>query len=335
MNNTKEIILSIVIITKNEEENIEKCIKSIQNNCGSIPLSNLEVIVIDSNSTDNTRDTVLKLEKLIQNIYLYNITKSSQYSASLSRSEGLKLAKGKYVLFLDGDMEMKEGFLDEAIKFLKTAEADTIGIIGIRNDFYYDDGELVNTKRNVYNTLKLSECKHFGGAILFEKAKLIKVGGYDNKILASEEPELYLRLKDVGLKVFELPIEMIDHNIEVSHNESVVRKLFRIRSKGIGQSFYKTVKEKRGIYLFTHKPLSIFFIPTIIILFTLILGSLFLVTFNSVFLGSLSLINIVGMIFFVGSKSFKQYIYTTLNFPIILYGVLSYRNVSYSIRKVD
>jgi len=331
----KRLKLSIVIITKNEELHIGSCINSIIRNHHPYDLSEFEIIVVDSNSNDRTQDIVLELKKTIPNIHLYNISSSSQYSASLSRSKGTEFSKGENILFLDGDMELQYGFLEKSKLFLENANKETIGLIGIRNDYFNKNGKIVKKKRNIYNVFEERECKHFGGAVIFNAAKLLKVNGYDKRILASEEPELYLRIKENRYKVYELPIEMINHHIdEDDKKEFFIKRLFKKRTIGLGQTFYKTIKEKRWRYLFEHKHLAVFFIPFISIFVSLVSLIIYVFTQEVTLLFFLFIIIIGCLLFIIKQKSFKKSVFTALNFFIILRGFFTYKKVIYEIKKI-
>lgn len=332
--NKKKLKLSIIIITKNEELNIAKCINSIMENYNPYKLSEFEVIVIDSNSTDRTRDVVAALKETVPNLKLFNITKSSQYSAALSRSQGMELSQGEYILFLDGDMELQHDFLKESKSFLDGASEEVIGAIGIRNDYFRSQGNTVKIQKNVYNTVQEQECRHFGGAAIFIAEKLDGICGYDDKILASEEPELYLRIKEKNYQVYELPVEMINHFIDENPESTLLNKVFSRRTKGLGQSFYKTLKERRWQYLFKHKPLALFFIPFVISICSLFSIVFYFITKEVSFLLIVLTMNLICSVYMMQQKSIKKYIYMNLNFFTVLGGLFSYKKVTYEIEEI-
>ena len=85
-------LVSIVITTKNEANNIENCLVSITKQT----YSNIEVIVVDNNSTDKTFEIALKFTDKVFN---KGLERSTQRNYGMS-----KIASGKYVMFLDADM---------------------------------------------------------------------------------------------------------------------------------------------------------------------------------------------------------------------------------------
>ena len=53
INQTKKMLISVVITTKNEEKNLGNCLESVKNK--TYPQKNIEIIVVDNNSTDRTK----------------------------------------------------------------------------------------------------------------------------------------------------------------------------------------------------------------------------------------------------------------------------------------
>lgn len=90
--------ITAIILTKNEEENIKDCIKSLQ--------FTDEIIVIDDNSIDQTTEIAGKLGC---KVYTRNLNKD--YAAQ--RNFGLSKAKNQWVLFIDADEVVSSDLADE------------------------------------------------------------------------------------------------------------------------------------------------------------------------------------------------------------------------------
>lgn len=91
------INFSVIIPCYNAEQHIEECLESIltqKDRC------QLEIIVVNDNSTDNTRDI---LEKYSQSKYITLINNDKNQGQFVSRNLGAQIARGKYVLFVDAD----------------------------------------------------------------------------------------------------------------------------------------------------------------------------------------------------------------------------------------
>ena len=99
--------LSAVVLTKNEESNIEKCLENL-NFCD-------EVVVIDDNSVDATTKVARKFGARIYSHAL-------QGDFANQRNFGLKKTKGKWVLYVDADERVSKALAEEIIEAIKSSE---------------------------------------------------------------------------------------------------------------------------------------------------------------------------------------------------------------------
>lgn len=91
-----EVKLSVIIPMYNSEKYIEKCIKSIAQQS----FRNIEIIVIDDGSSDNSAMLVKYMAERDERIRLYQ---QLNYGVSAARNEGVKRAEGNYITFVDAD----------------------------------------------------------------------------------------------------------------------------------------------------------------------------------------------------------------------------------------
>jgi glycosyltransferase involved in cell wall biosynthesis len=98
-NNTKveDPIISIILLVYNQFHCIHKSIRSIQNQS----IKNLEIIVVDDCSSDNSVELIKKYQKEDNRITIIEHTQNE--GKIKSRSDGIRIAKGKYITLLDGD----------------------------------------------------------------------------------------------------------------------------------------------------------------------------------------------------------------------------------------
>lgn len=92
----KEDLISIIIPVYNVEEYLERCLESIINQT----YKNLEIIIVDDGSTDNSgniADMYSKKDKRIKVVHKQN------EGLGLTRNAGMRIAKGKYIAFIDSD----------------------------------------------------------------------------------------------------------------------------------------------------------------------------------------------------------------------------------------
>lgn len=113
-NNTEknnEIVLSIGMIVKNEEKHLENCLSALKNLTDHI---SSELIIVDTGSTDRTKEIALKYTDKV-----YDFEWIDDFAAA--RNYGLKMAKGKWFMFLDADEYFDED-CSQMIKFFSYPE---------------------------------------------------------------------------------------------------------------------------------------------------------------------------------------------------------------------
>jgi glycosyltransferase involved in cell wall biosynthesis len=99
----KNQIYSIIIPTLNSESFLPTCLESIKKI--DYPKNCIEVIVVDNNSTDKTKEIVLK-----HGYKFLNVSSQPPPQVCLQRNIGAKASKGDYILFIDHDMEFPKNF---------------------------------------------------------------------------------------------------------------------------------------------------------------------------------------------------------------------------------
>jgi glycosyltransferase involved in cell wall biosynthesis len=105
--------LSIIIPVYNEEHVIEKCLNSLSNQ----KYKDLEIIVVDDGSTDNT---VQAVENFIQNNSISTaLLKQNHKGAGAARNLGAQKAKGEILIFIDADMTFDKIFLNKLVSPIK------------------------------------------------------------------------------------------------------------------------------------------------------------------------------------------------------------------------
>lgn len=106
---TRTPLISVIIPAYNTEKFVGKCIESIQNNS----YKNLEIIIVNDGSTDNTATVVSKYAENDSRIVLIN---KENGGVSIARNTGIDAAKGEYIAFVDSDDYIGEDFFEILIK---------------------------------------------------------------------------------------------------------------------------------------------------------------------------------------------------------------------------
>lgn len=122
-----DYLVSVIILTWNSEEYINKCIRSVFKDAASSNIKT-EVIVIDNGSLDGTYEMLKNLQREHPNIEIIKLDKN--YGTTVTRNMGIIKSKGKYIFVLDSDTVLLPGVLSELIKTIE--EGERIGIAAPR-----------------------------------------------------------------------------------------------------------------------------------------------------------------------------------------------------------
>lgn len=116
----KEFFVSIIIPIYNGEKYVLKCLKQLLNQ----KFTDFEVIFIDDNSKDNSENVIKQfLESKIEYIY---IKQRENHGVAYSKNLGIRLARGKYIMFHDQDDWMESDCLVTLYEYAKETNADRI-----------------------------------------------------------------------------------------------------------------------------------------------------------------------------------------------------------------
>lgn len=220
--------VSIVIIGRNEERAIGKCIDAAL--AAAKQIGGAEMIYVDSNSTDNTVAAVAKY-----GVRVVMLDKKLRACPSAGRYAGSLAATGEYILFLDADTLIYPEFLPKAIEHLKS-DARLGGVNG-RIDDLDETGSVVTEIDD--RSDDIMDVKWLRGpSCLYRRTALLEAGSFNPELAIEEEAELGLRIVAHGWKLKVLPIPMSCHT-RAFHPNSLrsTWATFRrdIRSQRIGE----------------------------------------------------------------------------------------------------
>lgn len=240
----KKIImdLSIIIVSFNTKKLTTDCLKSIEKEGSKIKI---EVLVVDNNSSDGSKEALrdFKTDKF-KFIAIFNESNDGYAKAN---NQGIKLAKGKYILLLNSDTLVHKNSLGELVNFAeRTSDA---GVVGAK--LLNIDGSLQSSCYN-FPTIKNAILEYFlgkkglfdkfapkgkspttvdalvGAAFLITPKAKRKVGILDERYWAYFEDIDYCRQTwRNGLKVYYLPSSVITHyhgaSFKKATNDDAVR----------------------------------------------------------------------------------------------------------------
>lgn len=148
MNN---LLISVIIPVYNVEEYIEKTIKSIQNQ----DYKNIEIIVVDDGSPDNSSQIV---DKLAQNDKRIKVIHKKNNGVSSARNAGLAIAEGDYVTFVDGDDWIDRDYISYFVTIVKKYHCEIV----LNKNNYTEKGGKSNDKYTIITPEKAMEYIYLG-----------------------------------------------------------------------------------------------------------------------------------------------------------------------------
>jgi glycosyltransferase involved in cell wall biosynthesis len=175
----------------------------------------LELIVVDDASTDETSRVVLRYP---QARYLRRSTNGGQAAA---RNDGARLATGVFLAFLDQDDLWKTTFLEETVPILQChANAAVVHCDGYQVN---EAGEILEYDGAMKHTRSITQMLRGGHDVatsgsLFRKASFDAVGGYDDHLFVWEDIDLAIRLFQ-QYEILHHPHPLYSHRL-YAHNAS-------------------------------------------------------------------------------------------------------------------
>ena len=189
MNN--DPLVSFIIPTYNSDKTIERCLKSIS----AQTYPNIEIIIIDDFSTDNTLRNIL--QKNLKNLTL--IKQKKNIGPSKCRNIGILASKGKYISILDSDDFIYPNKTKDQIKFLENnKEYSFVG----SNVIIVDSGKEKFSIRKKQNKEIIKSIYYYNpichSSIIFRKSVFLKTDMYNENIFFGEDHRLISQLLTLG-----------------------------------------------------------------------------------------------------------------------------------------
>lgn len=144
----KEPAVSVIIPVYNKQEYLEKCLSSVINQT----YSNIEIIIINDGSTDNSLSICRDYAKKDSRIMIFD---KENEGVSKARNLGIAIAKGKWLFFLDADDFLDLGTFSYLLNIGDVSKADVV-YLGCR-EWYLDKmlGERKSPEYKEYSNLEL------------------------------------------------------------------------------------------------------------------------------------------------------------------------------------
>lgn len=247
-------LVSIVMLNRNGKNNLETLMNSFKNRRF---YSNFEIICVDNASTDDSLEYLETWKDMFNIIIIRN---SENMSFSAANNLGVKSAKGEYLLFLNNDTEVTDGWIDELL--IAMHKSDNPGAIGAKliyptipegtinagksytiqhngiafrdsvreGNYFVQPYNMGNGEPDVgTQTEPIERACVTAAVLLVSRTAFDEIGGFDEKyIYGYEDVDLCLKLSKAGYKNYYCPTCLVYHYEFGTQNKDVARDV-RIR----------------------------------------------------------------------------------------------------------
>ncbi|WP_425045864.1 glycosyltransferase [Primorskyibacter sp. S87] len=192
--------VAAVVIGRNEGDRLSACLRSLT--------EVRQVIYVDSGSTDGSVERARN-----SGAEVVELDMSRPFTAARARNAGISVlhdAEVEFVQMVDGDCELAPGWISAALTSLD-ADPGLVAVCGRRRERH--------PEASVYNRLcdrewdtPIGLTNAFGGDAMIRLDALRQAGLYREDLIAGEEPELCVRLRQAGGRIQRLDAEMTRHD---------------------------------------------------------------------------------------------------------------------------
>lgn len=196
-------------IGRNEGERLQVCLRSLLQQVADCP-----VVYVDSGSTDGSQAFAEGI-----GVHVVNLDTSVPFTAARARNQGmarlLEIEPNlRWIQFLDGDCDLLQNWLPTALDSL-SLDRQLAVVCGRRRERYPNATYYNALIDQEWDTPK-GKAKACGGDALFRAEALHAVGGFDETMIAGEEPELCYRLRQAGWQIERIDVEMTLHDANIT-----------------------------------------------------------------------------------------------------------------------
>lgn len=200
-------LVSVIIPTKNSARHLENCLLSIK----SQTYPNIEIIVVDNHSTD---DTLRIARKFTNRVFIHGPERATQVNF------GIKKAKGTYVYYTGSDLTMESDLVQQAVSACEGNTADAV-YLNVLTDI---------KNSNIWQKVRALERRCYfkesgmSGARFWKKNVFEKLGGFQG--LLGDEIEFQKRLNTAGCRTVFIDAKEMNHDEHASISVIAKRSLY-------------------------------------------------------------------------------------------------------------
>jgi glycosyltransferase involved in cell wall biosynthesis len=209
--------LSVVVIGRNEGERLMRCLASVSA-MRSPGGAEVEIIYVDSASNDGSAERAARAGTRVITVA------PPRPCAAVGRNAGWRVARAEFVLFVDGDTLVAPDFVVDSIGDFD----DPMVAIVFGNRRESDpNGSAFNRVLDLDWITPIGPADYCGGDALVRRSVLERVGGYDERLIAGEEPEMCRRIRALSYAIVHVDRAMTSHDLGITRWSQYWRRAVR------------------------------------------------------------------------------------------------------------
>jgi glycosyltransferase involved in cell wall biosynthesis len=197
-----------VVIGRNEGQRLLGCFRSLMHQCD-------DIVYVDSGSSDGSVESARQ-----HGVHVHSLDTTIPFTAARARNAGFRLAVDvrpdvDFVQFVDGDCEVAPDWIANAHRYLIQHESAAVAF-GSQSERFPD--------RSIYNQLMdlewrwpIGVVKSFAGNFMCRAQVFAAAGGFRETLIAAEDSELSVRIRQIGGRIHSLPVPMTVHDAHMMH----------------------------------------------------------------------------------------------------------------------
>ncbi|MEL6681409.1 MAG: glycosyltransferase [Pseudomonadota bacterium] len=255
--------IGAVIIGRNEGERLLACLDALGRQFD-------RVVYVDSGSSDGSVDAAKE-----RGAEVVMLETDQPFTAARARNAGIAVlgegAAPNFVQFIDGDCVLDPDWIPNARDFLM-GNPEVAVVCGRRRE-RFPDVSVYNRMCDAEWNTPIGEATACGGDALMRWSAVDAVGGYNPSLIAGEEPEMCLRMRKEGWKVWRLDLEMTMHDAAMTRFGQFWQRARRAgHAAAEAMMMYRTDPERPGFVATRRALIWGTGIPALVLLGGILLG---------------------------------------------------------------
>lgn len=208
--------IGVVVIGVNVQKYLADCIRSVR--AADYPQELITVTYVDGGSMDGSKEIADQIPGITV-IALNDV----HPTPGRGRNAGWRATQTPLIQFLDADTTVDPRWFRRAVVAMKE---HVVAVCGHRQEKY--------PHKNIFHRItqmewgyELGPCRYFGGDVLIRRSVLEATGGFDEKLVAGEDPELSYRIRYQGGLIIRIDADMTTHDINMNTWRQYWRRAFR------------------------------------------------------------------------------------------------------------